>query len=63
MEEFSELLKAMQERAIREVLDLTWLANKQTLIRRRLAEIEQDKTETETEIEQIKSDKDAVQAR
>ncbi len=29
----------------------------------RLAEIEQEKTETEAEIEQIKSDKDAVQAR
>ncbi|VUX11224.1 Chromosome partition protein Smc [Streptococcus constellatus] len=61
VEDLSELL-ALQERELsREVLPD--MAEQKERLVNRLAEIEQEKTETETEIEQIKSDKDAVQAR
>lgn len=61
VEDLSELLTLQERELSREVLP-DMAEQKETLIRR-LAEIEQEKTETETEIEQIKSDKDAVQAR
>ncbi|MGT2769528.1 chromosome segregation protein SMC [Streptococcus intermedius] len=61
VEDLSELLTLQERELSREVLP-DMAEQKETLIRR-LAEIEQEKAETETEIEQIKSDKNAIQAR
>lgn len=61
VEDLSELLTLQERELSREVLP-DMAEQKETLIRR-LVEIEQEKAETETEIEQIKSDKNAIQAR
>lgn len=61
VEDLSELLTLQERELSREVLP-DMVEQKETLIRR-LVEIEQEKAETETEIEQIKSDKNAIQAR